>query len=540
MFRCFRTHRRGKRAGALMKLRQRGLRTALPSIHLANLRFLPKKTDELLLLSWTNKDFSNSAALCFTETWLNDAIPDSSLHLPGFQLFRADRDAESTGKSRCDGTCFYINERWCTDVAVLKKMCCSDLETLFINCKPFYSLREFCSFILVSVYIPPQAHMSSALQKLADQITDTEQQHPDSVLIILGDFNKANLSRELPKYRQNVTCPTRDSNILDYYYTAIKEVYHSVPWAALGLSDHCLVHLIPTYRQKLKLAKPVLRTVKRWTNETERVLQACFELTDWSVFEVAANDLDELTETITYISFCEDMCIPTRTHLTYNNDKLWFTAKLRQLCQAKEDAYKKGDKVLYKQAKYTLEKEIRVAKRNYSGKLRNKLSSSDSASVWKGLKDITNYKTPSPSTVENQQLADDLNEFYCRFGKTPFPPPATPLSPTPALKISEDDVSQVFRKNKRRKAPGPDGVSPVCLKSCADQLAPIFTQIFNRSLELCEVPSCFKRSTIIPVPKKPKITGLNDYRPVAITSVAMKSLERLERRNPLLSPHSPS
>ncbi len=111
---------------------------------------------------------------------------------------------------------FYINERWCTDVTVLKKMCCSDLETLFINCKPFYSPREIYSFILASVYIPPQVHVSSALQKLADQITDTEQQHPDSVLIILGDFNKANLSRELPIYRQHVTCPTRDSNILDH------------------------------------------------------------------------------------------------------------------------------------------------------------------------------------------------------------------------------------------------------------------------------------------------------------------------------------
>ncbi len=97
---------------------------------------------------------------------------------------------------------------------------------------------------------------------------------------------------------------------------------------------------------------PVLRTVKRWTNETERVLQACFDLTDWTVFETASSDLDELTETITsYISFCEDMCIPTRTHLTYNNDKPRFTAKLRQLRQAKEDAYRKGDKVLYKQAK---------------------------------------------------------------------------------------------------------------------------------------------------------------------------------------------
>ncbi len=141
----------------------------------------------------------------------------------------------------------------------------------------------------------------------------------------------------------------------------------------LGLSDHCLVNLILTYRQKLKSAKPLLITVKRWTNEAEQDSKACFDLTDWTVFEAAANDLDELTETVTsYISFCEDMCIPTRTHLTYNNDKPWFTAKLRQLRQAKEDAYRKGDKILYKHAKYTLKKEIRVAKRNYSGKLRNK------------------------------------------------------------------------------------------------------------------------------------------------------------------------
>ncbi len=165
LFRRYRTCRRGKRAGALVKLRQRGLRTPLPSIHLANLRSLPNKTNKLLLLSRTNKDFSNSAALCFTETWLKDTIPDSALHLPNFQLIRADREAESTGKSRGGGTCFYINERWCTDVTVLKKMCCYGLETLFINCKPFYSPREFCSFILVSVYIPPHANARSALQK---------------------------------------------------------------------------------------------------------------------------------------------------------------------------------------------------------------------------------------------------------------------------------------------------------------------------------------------------------------------------------------
>ncbi len=73
------------------------------------------------------------------------------------------------------------------------------------------------------------------------------------------------------------------------------------------------------------------------------------------------------------------MCIHTKTHLTYNNDKPWSTAKLRQLRQAKEDAYRKGDNILYKQAKYTLENNIRVAKRNYSNKLRIQFSSSDSA-----------------------------------------------------------------------------------------------------------------------------------------------------------------
>ena len=85
-------------------------------------------------------------------------------------------------------------------------------------------------------------------------------------------------------------------------------------------------------------------------------------------------------------------------------------------------------------------------------------------------------------------------------------------------------------------------MSSSCLKVCADQLAPIFTKIFNRSLELCEVPSCFKHSMIILVPKKSSITGLNDYRPVALTSVVMKSFERLvlthlkDLTGPLLDP----
>ncbi len=82
----------------------------------------------------------------------------------------------------------------------------------------------------------------------------------NNLLIILRDFYKANNKQIIHFYKeisQHVKCPTRDSNILDNCYTAIKEAYRSILRAAYGLSDHCLVHLMPTYRQKLKLAKPV-------------------------------------------------------------------------------------------------------------------------------------------------------------------------------------------------------------------------------------------------------------------------------------------
>lgn len=60
LFKHFKIHKHGKRASVLIKLRQRYFRTALPSIHLANLHSLPNKTNKLLLLTRINKDFSNS------------------------------------------------------------------------------------------------------------------------------------------------------------------------------------------------------------------------------------------------------------------------------------------------------------------------------------------------------------------------------------------------------------------------------------------------------------------------------------------------
>eukprot|EP00061_Rhincodon_typus_P017907 g46837.t1 len=59
------------------------------------------------------------------------------------------------------------------------------------------------------------------------------------------------------------------------------------------------------------------------------------------------------------------------------------------------------------------------------------------------------------------------------------------------------------------------------------ELAEVFTNIFNLSRQQAKVPICFEKTTIIPVPKKAHAMCLNDYRPVALTPIIMKSFKRL-------------
>ena len=89
-----------------------------------------------------------------------------------------------------------------------------------------------------------------------------------------------------------------------------------------------------------------------------------------------------------------------------NNHKPWFTAKLRRLGLDKEDAFRSGDKDRFKEAKYRFSKAVKEDKRLYSEKLQHQFPANDSASVWKGLRQITNYKPKAPHSMNDQRLAN--------------------------------------------------------------------------------------------------------------------------------------
>ncbi len=136
-------------------------------------------------------------------------------------------------------------------------------------------------------------------------------------------------------------------------------------------------------------------------------------------------------------------------------------------------------------------------------------------------------------------LAEELNTFYGRFdrnGGATLPINASGSSRQSSdvdhvITVSEDEVRRELRRVNIRKAAGPDGITGRVLRSCADQLAGLFTSIFNESLATSVIPTSFKKSVIIPVPKNSKPSCLNDYRPVALTSIVMKVFERLLKKH---------
>src|SRR4029434_4324979 len=65
------------------------------------------------------------------------------------------------------------------------------------------------------------------------------------------------------------------------------------------------------------------------------------------------------------------------------------------------------------------------------------------------------------------------------------------------------------------------------LRACAGQLTEVLTDLFNLSLAQAVVPTCFKTTSIVPVPKHSTAASLNDFHPVALTPTIMKCFERL-------------
>ncbi len=255
---------------------------------------------------------------------------------------------------------------------------------------------------------------------------------------------------------------------------------------------------MPAYRQKLKREAPALRTIQCWSDQSDAILQDCFDHVDWDMFRAASDDdIEAYSDSVTcFIRKCVEDVVPTKTIRIYPNQKPWINSDVRAALSARTSAFKSGNFDDRKQASYDLRKSIKAAKRQYKNKVEEQFNTNNARNMWQGINNITDFKGNKSSTVNiAASLPDELNLFYARFeahntAHTESAPAAEEVS---AISISVADVTRSFKWVNIHKAVGPDGISGRVLRACAFQLAGVFTDIFNLSLSLSVVPICFKK-----------------------------------------------
>ncbi len=333
-------------------------------------------------------------------------------------------------------------------------------------------------------------------------------------------------------------------NTLDHCYTQFKNAYKARSLLAFGKSDHAAIFLTPEYKQRIVQEPPVEREVTRWSSHSEAMLQAALDV-DLDMFRASSSDVSEFTDVaLSFVNTLTEQATETVTIRTFSNQKPWVDRSIRDAVNHCTAAYNSGllsgNMSEYKASCYALRRAVRAAKRRYRERIESHFQLNDSRRMWQGLKTICSSGNNSSAEVRaDPLLAEELNTFYGRFecygGSVTLPISASGSSRQSSddhvITVSEDEVRRELKRVNVRKAAGPEGITGRVLRSCADQLAGLFTSIFNEFLATSVVLTAFKKSVIIPVPKNSKPSCLNDYCPVALTSTVMKVFERLLKKH---------
>jgi len=89
------------------------------------------------------------------------------------------------------------------------------------------------------------------------------------------------------------------------------------------------------------------------------------------------------------------------------------------------------------------------------------------------------------------------------------------------------EIKNVIKKIKKKSTTGPDEIPYKIIHEIIDDIVEPLKNLINKSFEKCKFPQNLKLSKNVPIPKKKGNILLNDLRPLALTSVFSKILERI-------------
>ena len=159
---------------------------------------------------------------------------------------------------------------------------------------------------------------------------------------------------------------------------------------------------------------------------------------------------------------------------------------------------------------------------------------------WSFIKSKTEYQSVPPTVQLNNEVASTaadkaqlfnnffLSIFFESDTASPNTEAYTPLEDViDDLICQESDVMKTLVGFNTNKACGSNGVTARLLREASSSIVPSITMLFNCSLSLGKLPCEWKNANVSPIFKKGDKELVCNNRPISLTCLLVKVLERL-------------
>ena len=500
-----------------------------------------------------------------TESWAKEEIQDSELELDGYVMFRKDRDIRG-GRGHGGGVLLYINNNL---TATERIDFTDDRFKESIWCE----LKNKTESLLIGICyrVPDSAEeCDNGLQELIVKASKMS-------CIVMGDFNfhidwrqkdaKKKAERKFLECMddcflfQHVEVPTRGNNTLDLVISTEENLVDEITVGEeFGTSDHQIIRFNVVMENKKEQGawerhynyfKADYDKVRHKTKEKVLAnnLMGVNVQESWNKFVVLMKEVAE--ETVPAFRKC------SRKRPWVNKEvqrtrrakiKAWKrlqTFKYHKLNDSEECAESQLEQATRKYIKKrnTAKATNRRAIKNYEEKLgRNIKIDSKSFYSYMRSKQKRKDKVGPLRNIQGKIITDDeetaemLNNY---FGSV-LTKECTNFIPEPKLLFEENSdqiltdvlitekmVVEMLENLKEDKTSGVDGIHPKFLKEVRHEIGAVLAGIFNESIMSGVVPRDWRDAIITPLFKKGNRWETCNYRPVSLTCIICKVLEKI-------------
>ena len=464
--------------------------------------------------------------VCGTESHLENGITTSEVFPKGFDIFRKDRSLGGGG----------------VFVAVSDKYVACKVDALETNCEAIWAKLE----VTGSKPLRPPDTNTFNIQQLDEALRKIPQ--PKETLlnvIVTGDFNVPDIDwsnliikgnpqygRELNELMKdtlqdnNLTqCnhkPTRYDNILDLVCTTNPDLITSITTAG-GMSDHEIVISIVDMKAKTTKKKP--RRVYIYKNGNIKNIREDLITFRRELEKDMTISVDEM-----YNNFVEVIRTSTEKHIPHKTlsgrwDAPWVNRNIKRLIRIKKRRYDKAKQSGTPEDWETFKEFRRFVKheriKSHDEYIKGILDTDGKDNGFKISKEFWSYvrskrrdmtgipvlkvdgKEITTGREKAEALSGQYDSIFTNEDLTDISCLLTPPAPRiKELTIDVNGVQKLLKNLDHKKANGPDQISTFILKECAEEIAPILTNIFTTSLATGTTPSLWRTANIVAIFKK--------------------------------------